>query len=82
MTCFKQHDIMIALRCAGNRRHTMCTLLKEIHAVVGFLNSIECERLGRCPRPLSNLKTKRKIVSSLKLRIVGGILSHSPSLKY
>ena len=30
---FKQYDIICALQCAGNRRHTMRTLLKEVDGI-------------------------------------------------
>jgi len=32
-TRFTQHEIVSALQCAGNRRHTMRTLLKEVNGV-------------------------------------------------
>ncbi|KAA6406534.1 MAG: sulfite oxidase [Lasallia pustulata] len=30
---FKQHDVVCCLQCAGNRRHTMRTLLKEVDGI-------------------------------------------------
>ena len=30
---FKQHEIVCCLQCAGNRRHTMRTLLKEVEGI-------------------------------------------------
>jgi len=30
---FKQHEVICALQCAGNRRHTMRTLLKEVDGI-------------------------------------------------
>lgn len=30
---FRQHEIVSALQCAGNRRHTMRTLLKEVNGI-------------------------------------------------
>ncbi|KAL1959920.1 hypothetical protein VTO42DRAFT_588 [Malbranchea cinnamomea] len=30
---FAQHDVVCALQCAGNRRHTMRTLLKEVEGI-------------------------------------------------
>ena len=32
-TEFKQYDVTCALQCAGNRRHTMRTLLKEVDGI-------------------------------------------------
>ncbi|KAK4696995.1 hypothetical protein P7C71_g1006, partial [Lecanoromycetidae sp. Uapishka_2] len=35
-TRFTQHEIVSALQCAGNRRHTMRTLLKEVNGIDWF----------------------------------------------
>lgn len=33
---FPQHEVICALQCAGNRRHTMRTLLKEVQGIDWF----------------------------------------------
>ncbi|KAF2646625.1 molybdopterin binding oxidoreductase [Massarina eburnea CBS 473.64] len=36
LTAFPQHTVICALQCAGNRRHTMRTKLKEVHGIDWF----------------------------------------------
>ena len=54
-TRFKQHEIVSALQCAGNRRHIMRTLLKEVNGLDWFEGAVmNCKWRGPKLRDVLN----------------------------
>ena len=52
---FQQHEIVSALQCAGNRRHIMRTLLKEVNGIDWFESAVmNCKWKGPKLRDVLN----------------------------
>jgi sulfite oxidase len=52
-----QHDVICALQCAGNRRHTMRTKLKEVNGIDWFDGAVmNCKWSGMLSPPFRDIK--------------------------
>ncbi|KAJ9316588.1 hypothetical protein DTO271D3_3095 [Paecilomyces variotii] len=66
-TKYPQHEVICALQCAGNRRHTMRTLLKEVEGIDWMDAAVmNCKWKGPRLRDILNAAGVRSIVKPAK----------------